>query len=123
LVGEDPEDNGVRLFVLPQPLGAGPSRGLVSLGLVVAFDVRAQRAFLGVRAGGLVVGGLVGWHQQRGERVDDRGLAGADVTGQQSGLSARTEPPDLAVERAPVQDLRVLQPVTGPSSVPVLDRG
>ena len=89
----------------------------------MAFDVRAQGAFLGLGAGGLVVGGLVGRHQQRGERVDDRRLAGADVTGQQRGLGAGSEPPDLGVERAPVQDLRVLQPVAGPSAITEFDRG
>lgn len=118
MVGENSEDHRVRAPVLAQSLGAGLSGGLIPLRLVVAFNVGAQGAFPGLGAGGLVVGGLVGRHQQCGECVDDRRLARADITGEQRGIGGRAEPPDLGVERTPVQHLRVLQTVTDPSGVP-----
>ncbi len=122
VVDEDPEDHRVGPAVLPQPFGAGASRRLVALGFVVAFDVGAQGALTGIGAGGLVVGGLVRWHQQRGQRVDDGRLARADVAGEQRGVGAGGEPPHLIVEGAPVVDLGVLQAIAGPRGRPEVQR-
>ena len=111
VLANTPEDDRVRLA----RRAARPAwwhRCLVALGLVVAEHVRAEIAFPGVRAGGLVVGDPVGGQQQGGHGIDQRRLAGADVTGQQRVAAAEIQRPDPAGEGAPVVDLEPLQPGT-----------
>ena len=109
LVGEHTEDHAVLRAVAQRnrPGGAGD---LVALGLVVAEHVRAQRPLSGVRAGGLVVRNPVGRQQQRGDRIDDGGLPGTDVAGQQRVARVRVQRPDALVECAPVVQFQAGQP-------------
>ena len=109
LVAEHAEDHAV-LRAVAQRDRLGGAGDLVAFGLVVAEHVRAQRPFPGVRARGLVVGNPVGRQQQRGDRVDDGGLPGPDVAGQQRVLRVRVQRPDALVERAPVIQFQAGQP-------------
>lgn len=113
-VGEDAEHNRV-VPVVAQPDRTRAAGGLDPLGLVVAFDVAAQRAFPGVGAGGLVVQDALRGQQQRGERIDQGGLAAADVAGEQRGGSLGRQAPDSLVECPPVEHLEPMQPVARPS--------
>ena len=90
--------------------GAGD---LVALGLVVAEHVGAQAALAGVGAGGLVVGDAVGGDEQRGDRIDQGGLARADVAGEQPVAAVELQRPHVAVEGAPVEHLQALQAKAG----------
>ena len=62
----------------------------------------------------VVVGDPVGRQQQGGERVDEGGLAAADVAGQQGRVAVERQLPDPLVEGAPVEHLEVAQPVARP---------
>ena len=73
-VGEHPEYHGKGAGAAQAHRPRGPGR-LVSFGLVVAFHVRAQIPLPCVRAGGPVVGDLVGRQEQRRDGVDQRRLA------------------------------------------------
>ena len=86
---------------------------LAALRLVVPEHVRAQRSLARVGAGGLVVGDAVRRHEQRRHRIDQRGLARADIAGEQRVAAVGAQRPDAAVERAPVEHLEPLQPKAG----------
>ena len=101
-----------KVVVVAQRHGFGAARHLVALRLVVPQHVGAQRALLGIRACGLVVGDALRRHQQRGDCIDQRGLARADVAGQQHVLAHGIERPDAGVEGAPVEQLQALQAKT-----------
>src|SRR5262245_27067782 len=111
LVVEHPEQDreGVRTAQGDRMGGAGL---LVAFGLVVTQHIRAQRAFSGLGARGLVVRDPVCRHQQCRHRVDERGLAGADIPGEQGVVSVQVECPHATVERAPVEDLKAVQAET-----------
>jgi hypothetical protein len=58
------------VVVVPQCHGFGGAGHVVALGLVMTEHVGAQRTFLAVSTGGLVVGDAMCGYQQRGDRVD-----------------------------------------------------
>jgi len=74
----------------------------------MAQNIGTQAAFLGIRAGRLVVGDAMGRHQQGRDRVDQRRFAGTDVAGQQGVAAVEIQCPDPAVESAPVVDFQAL---------------
>ena len=80
---------------------------------VSATDVTQQAAFAGFRPGGFVVGDLLVRHQQGGDGVDEGGLAGADIAGQQSVVSIGVDGPDVLIEGAPVEHFQLMQAVAG----------
>ena len=108
LVAEYAEDHA-EPGAVAQPDRPGGAGDLVALRLVEAEDVRAERPLPGLRARRLVVGNAVGRQQQRGDRVHDRGLARADVAGEQRGPRVRVQRPDVLVESAPVVQLKAGQ--------------
>ena len=109
LVEEVGEQHRIAVLVA-QGDGARGASGVAAFGLVVPEEVRAGRALAGLGAGGLVVGDAPRLDEQRGERVDHRRFAGADVAGQQRRLAARVQVPDLLVEGAPVEQLQAVEP-------------
>lgn len=113
LVDEDTQDDRVGAAVRAQADGTRSSGLLDPLGLVVALDVGPEGALLGVCASRLVVRDAVTGQQQRGQCVNESGLARADVAGEQCRLRTRGQPPHLPVEGAPVENLEVVQPVAG----------
>jgi hypothetical protein len=112
-VEEHPEYHGVRA-VVTQPDRPGRAGALVALRLVVAFHVAAEGALLALRPRRLVVRDPVRGQQQGGERVDERRLPAADVTGEQRGVAAERQPPHPLVERAPVEQLDLVEAVSRP---------
>src|SRR5690606_33602361 len=92
-----------------EPDVARRARRLVTLGLVVARDVRAQGPLARARARRLVVGDAVRRHEQRRDRVDDRRLARTDVARQERVTTVEVERPHALVERAPVEHLEPLE--------------
>ena len=68
---KDTEDDGIAVGVA-QADRFGGAGDFIALGFVVAEHIRAQRAFLVVGAGRLVVGNFVRRDEQRGDRVDQR---------------------------------------------------
>ena len=108
LVPEHAEDDGV---VVPVAQGDG-SRGdaeVAAFGLEVAEDVGAQGALAACGPGRPVVGRPVRRHEERGDRVHEGGLAGADVTGEEVVAAIEHEGPHLPVERPPVEDLQAVK--------------
>ena len=113
-VGEDADQHAVIRTAAQRHRPGGPG-DLVALGLVVAEHVGAQAPLPGVGPGRLVVGDALGGQQQRGHRVHDGGLPGADVAGEQRVLPVQAERPDPAAERAPVVQLQAGQAEAGHS--------
>ena len=99
--------------VVAQRHGPGGTADLAAFGLVVPQDVGAQRAFPAPGAGRPVEGQTLRRHQQRGDRVDEGGLARADVAGEQAVPPARLQGPYAPVERAPVEHLEAMKAVAG----------
>ena len=104
-VAETTEDHRERLAWGPESDRLSRQAGLTALGLKMTQHVGPQVTLAHLGAGGLVVGDLMGWHDQRGNRIDERRLARADIAGQQCIGTIKVEPPDLAVEGTPVEHL------------------
>src|SRR5258708_8601348 len=113
-VGEDTEDNAVIRTVAKRRRFRGAS-DLVALGFVVAERVGAQAPLRGVSPGRLVVRDALGRQQQRGHRVHDRGIQGADMAGEQRVPTAQRQGPAGAIERSPVVQLEAGEAEAGHS--------
>ena len=91
---------------------AVPVRLVVDVAMV-AQDVGADGALGPVSARGAVEGHLVGLGEQGGEPVDEGGLAGADLSGEQAVAAVEDEALDGAVEGAPVEHLELVEADAG----------
>src|SRR5436309_2908044 len=84
---------------------------------MVTEHIAAQRALARLGTRGLVVGDPLGWNQERRDAIDQRGLAGADVAGEQAVVAVELERPDAVVECTPVVHLKARKAETGAIAV------
>jgi hypothetical protein len=85
----------------------------IALGLVMAEHIGTQRTLFRIRPGRLVVGDALGGNEQRGDGIDQRRFARADIAGQQRIFAIELHRPDALVEGAPVEHFQPVQAEAG----------